>query len=201
MSRVHPWTNPCGQGCVSDRPGLCLWSCSRRRVERNDCPKAKSECFGQKERGKDVAGKKNNCTTESTLCWTNIHTYPYSQTKWYPPISSSPPHVRQTKDSCNYWVQISGWLTFFPFRVRCAFKSESRSVVSNSLLYNIRLFCPGVSQARILEWIAISPGDCPNPGIEPGSPRVQADSNQRLVITDFRISWWQAFFPLSQMYS
>ena len=40
--------------------------------KRNDCPKAKSECFGQKERGKDVSGKKNNCTTEFTLCWTNI---------------------------------------------------------------------------------------------------------------------------------
>ena len=31
------------------------------------CPKAKSECCGQKERGKDVTGKKNNCPTESTL--------------------------------------------------------------------------------------------------------------------------------------
>ena len=35
----------------------------------------------------------------------------------------------------------------------------------------------GVSQARILEWVAISPpGDLPDPGIEPRSPMLQADS-------------------------
>ena len=35
----------------------------------------------------------------------------------------------------------------------------------------------GILQARILEWVAISsPGDLPNPGIEPGSPTLQADS-------------------------
>ena len=34
-----------------------------------------------------------------------------------------------------------------------------------------------VLQARILEWVAIpSPGDCPNPGIEPKSPTLQVDS-------------------------
>ena len=35
----------------------------------------------------------------------------------------------------------------------------------------------GILQARILEWVAIpSPGDRPNPGIEPKSPTLQADS-------------------------
>ena len=35
----------------------------------------------------------------------------------------------------------------------------------------------GISQARILEWVAISsPGYLPDPGIEPGSPTLQADS-------------------------
>ena len=36
----------------------------------------------------------------------------------------------------------------------------------------------GISQARILEWIAISfpKGDFPNLGIEPGSPALQVDS-------------------------
>ena len=35
----------------------------------------------------------------------------------------------------------------------------------------------GVLQARILEWVAIpSPEDLPNPGIEPGSPTLQADA-------------------------
>ena len=35
----------------------------------------------------------------------------------------------------------------------------------------------GILEARILEWIAFPyPGDLPNPGIEPRSPAMQADS-------------------------
>ena len=35
----------------------------------------------------------------------------------------------------------------------------------------------GIFQARVLEWVAISsPGNLPNPGIEPGSPTLQADA-------------------------
>ena len=35
----------------------------------------------------------------------------------------------------------------------------------------------GILHARILEWVAFpSPGDIPNPGIEPRSPSLQADS-------------------------
>ena len=35
----------------------------------------------------------------------------------------------------------------------------------------------GILQARILEWVSIpSPGDRPDPGIEPWSPALQADS-------------------------
>ena len=35
----------------------------------------------------------------------------------------------------------------------------------------------GILQARILEWVAIlSPGDLPNPGIEPTPPALQVDS-------------------------
>ena len=34
----------------------------------------------------------------------------------------------------------------------------------------------GIFQARILEWVATSPGDLPDPGIEPGSATLQADS-------------------------
>ena len=37
----------------------------------------------------------------------------------------------------------------------------------------------GIFQARVLEWVAISfSGDLPNPGIEPGSPALQADTLQ-----------------------
>ena len=36
---------------------------------------------------------------------------------------------------------------------------------------------PGIFQARILEWVAVSfSGDLPDLGIEPGSPALQADS-------------------------
>ena len=36
----------------------------------------------------------------------------------------------------------------------------------------------GILQARILEWVAFpSPGDLPNPGMEPGSPPLQTDSS------------------------
>ena len=36
----------------------------------------------------------------------------------------------------------------------------------------------GILQARILEWVAMSPpGDLPNPGIEPRSPALQVDSS------------------------
>ena len=35
----------------------------------------------------------------------------------------------------------------------------------------------GILQARILEWVAVSfSRDLPDPGIEPGSPALQADS-------------------------
>ena len=35
----------------------------------------------------------------------------------------------------------------------------------------------GIFQARVLEWVArTSPGDLPNPGIEPRSSTLQADS-------------------------
>ena len=33
-----------------------------------------------------------------------------------------------------------------------------------------------IFQARVLEWVAPSPGDLPNPGIEPRPPALQADA-------------------------
>ena len=44
----------------------------------------------------------------------------------------------------------------------------------------------GISQARILEWVAISsPGYLPNPGIKPVSPALQADPLQRTELTSY----------------
>ena len=46
-----------------------------------------------------------------------------------------------------------------------------------SLCYPMDYTVHGILQARILEWGAFpSPGDLPNPEIEPGSPALQADS-------------------------
>ena len=65
-----------------------------------------------------------------------------------------------------------------PFHLRVV---ESRSVVS-SLCDPMDCRPPGSSglgflQARILEWVPIAcPRDLPAPGIEPGSPALQADS-------------------------
>ena len=49
----------------------------------------------------------------------------------------------------------------------------------------------GIFQARILEWVAIpSPGDLPDPGIEPGLPALQADNISNIYIIGVR-SWKQ----------
>ena len=57
----------------------------------------------------------------------------------------------------------------------------SRSVVFNSATpWTAARQAPlsmGVLQTRILEWVACPPpGNLPNPGIEPASPALQADS-------------------------
>ena len=56
------------------------------------------------------------------------------------------------------------------------FESESHQLcptLGNLKDYTVH----GILQARILEWVAFtSPGDLPNPRIEPGSPALQADS-------------------------
>ena len=51
------------------------------------------------------------------------------------------------------------------------------------LLSRVQLFVAlwtvlGILQARIVEWVTFpSPGDLPNPGIEPRSPTLEADVN------------------------
>ena len=61
-------------------------------------------------------------------------------------------------------------------------KSESYFVMSDSLQQDGLYSLPGSSvhgilQARILQWVAVpSPGDLPDPGIEPRSSTLQEDS-------------------------
>ena len=53
----------------------------------------------------------------------------------------------------------------------------SQLVMSGSLRPHRLQPSPWISQTRILEWVALpSPVDFPNPGIEPGSSALQADS-------------------------
>ena len=79
-----------------------------------------------------------------------------------------------------YYVQCFQTAIVTPwFKLNLAWKhseSESFSVVSNSLqLHDYTVH--GTLQARILEWVAFpSPGNLPNPGIEPRFPALQADS-------------------------
>ena len=55
-------------------------------------------------------------------------------------------------------------------------ESESHSIVSDSVT-PMDYIVHGILQARILEWVAVpSPADLSNPGIEPGSPSLKADS-------------------------
>ena len=45
----------------------------------------------------------------------------------------------------------------------------------------------GILQAKIVEWVPFpSPGDLPNPGIEPGSPALQTDANEVYLILKMR---------------
>ena len=50
--------------------------------------------------------------------------------------------------------------------------AQSCPTLYNPMDYTVH----GILQARILENTFPSPGDLPNPGIEPGSPVLQADS-------------------------
>ena len=55
--------------------------------------------------------------------------------------------------------------------------SESRSVVSDFFATPMDYTAHGILQARILEWVAFPfSRDLPNPGIQSGSPALQADS-------------------------
>ena len=59
-----------------------------------------------------------------------------------------------------------------PLKVRVEV-TQSCLTLCNPMDYRVH----GILQARILEWVDfLSPGDLPNPGIEPRPPALQADS-------------------------
>ena len=59
----------------------------------------------------------------------------------------------------------------------CVVKSDKVAQSCPTLCNPIDYIVHRILQARILEWVAYSSsGDLPDPGIEPGSPVLQADS-------------------------
>ena len=60
----------------------------------------------------------------------------------------------------------------------CCSDAKSCSILCDPVDYSLPgSSVHGILQARILEWVAISsPGDLPNPGIEPRSPALWANS-------------------------
>ena len=59
------------------------------------------------------------------------------------------------------------------FRLLKVKDAQSCPTLCNTMDYTVH----GILQARVLEWVAFpSPEDLPNPGIEPRSPTLQADS-------------------------
>ena len=89
--------------------------------------------------------------------------------------------VNELKEwQCPQWIAtVNKWLHHLEYKIIVAVQSLS----------HVQLFCDpmdcsppgssvrGISQARILKWVATSsPGDLPNPGIEPESPSWQVDS-------------------------
>ena len=75
---------------------------------------------------------------------------------------------------CNYKISV----LFFPKRYNTCLVAQSCPILCSlmdcSLLGSS---VHGILQARILKWVAMpSPGDLPNPGIEPRPPALQANS-------------------------
>ena len=79
------------------------------------------------------------------------------------------------------------------------------SVVSNSLwvhgLYPSSSYVHGILQTRILEWVAICfSGDLPDPGIESGSPALQADSLPSEPQRKAFLKNWKAYYSFLECY-
>ena len=74
-------------------------------------------------------------------------------------------------------------------------ESESHSAVSASLWAHGLYTVQGFLQARILEWVALpfSRGYLPNPGVEPRSPTLKADSLPAEPQGSPRILGWVAY--------
>ena len=59
------------------------------------------------------------------------------------------------------------------YHILCVKITQSCLTLCDPMDYTVH----GILQARILEWLAFpSPGDLPNPGIEPRSPSLQVES-------------------------
>ena len=118
------------------------------------------------------------------LMWTELNWSILPQGSWASLVAQlveNPPAMRET------WVQSLGWED--PLEKGKATQLQ-HSGLENSIDYTVH----GILQARILEWVTIpSPRDLPNPGIEPRSPALQADSYQLSHKGSPRILEWVAY--------
>ena len=88
------------------------------------------------------------------------------------PLGSPVPGILQTRTL--EWVAIS-FSNAWKWKVKVKSLSSVRLLATPWTVAHQAVH--GIFQARILEWVAFpSPGDLPNPGIEPRSPALQADS-------------------------
>ena len=78
-----------------------------------------------------------------------------------------------------HWSVLASWHTIYCLNNACLYLKVKVKITQlcptlcNPMDYTVN----GVLQARILEWVPYpSPGDLPDPGIEPMSPALQVDS-------------------------
>ena len=76
----------------------------------------------------------------------------------------------QRSDGCVHYL--NGDDAFMGVDIYEVKVTQSCSTLCDSMDYTVHR----ILQARILQWVAFSSEDLPNPGIEPRSPKLQADS-------------------------
>ena len=94
-------------------------------------------------------------------------------------------NLRKTQiKSITLTIYRTEWSGVLHHTMLCVINTPLQSKSESEVAHSCPTLCDpmdykvhGILQARILEWVAISfSRDLPNPGIEPGSPTLQADA-------------------------
>ena len=107
----------------------------------------------------------------------STHTVPRPTDQVGKPCSSQERALRRVLP--QLWEFINSWLnaSLDPLEVKVLLLQLCPTLCNPIVCTPPGSSVHGILQARILECVAIpSPGNLPNPGIEPGSPALQADS-------------------------